>query len=82
MTNKPATPLPLGDVTFDGDGQFRVAGCNPTNEDKHEIAFRATAYPKLVEALRNLSAGWYVSDPSTVKSVNEARALLRELGEE
>lgn len=41
------------------------------------IVHAANSYPKLVEALRKMGAG----SPSTVKSVNDGTALLRELGE-
>ena len=64
---KPETPLPwtTEDAILPG-----------TLQDAAYIAHAANAYPKLVEALREVIAGRYEADAS------RARALLRELGEE
>jgi hypothetical protein len=93
-TNKPAMSLPLTNITFDSDGQFRVSGCNATNEDKHAIADRANACTKLVEALRELlgardlvrvSVQHFHKNRAEVsrdaKAAANARSILRELGE-
>jgi hypothetical protein len=52
--------------------------------DQMYAAFAANAYPKLVEALRDLyrplAKGWKVDDMDA--RIEAARALLRELGEE
>ncbi|MDP2621579.1 MAG: hypothetical protein Q8P46_15645 [Hyphomicrobiales bacterium] len=84
-----AHATPLGAVTFDSDGQFRVSGCNPTNEDKHEIARRANAYPRLVISVENSVAiiGMLLDHvplaqrAALLACMNERRALLSELEE-
>jgi hypothetical protein len=99
MTAKhtPATPLPFTLRSHEvskpgGDGTYHVNATYTILKDGAPLGFtehcaavaRLNAYPKLVEALRDLyrplAKGWKVDDMDA--RIEAARALLRELGEE
>jgi hypothetical protein len=71
-TRKPMMPLVAANGEWISSPYNRVGDI----EDFEYIAHAANAYPKLVEALREVIAGRYEADAS------RARALLRELGED
>ena len=90
MTIKPATPL-----LWHSEGQRVEGDGNPAGtvaetvareqygaKDAAYIVHACNAYPKLVAALRDLACP-HDSPPSftdSLRSLNKARALLRELG--
>ncbi len=94
MSIKPATPLPWGKITTpadvllqskypDGSFSYVVNGGKAQEADFYYIANSANAYPKLVDALRDLVLMVNeTTNRGNGKAAKSAAALLRELGEE
>lgn len=91
---KPATPLPwkVSGLGYLSDGKKVLARTEsaPTQyqqridlcmEDAAYIAHAANAYPRLVEALRQMVGAMHQMDKGHHGDVLAAAALLRELGE-
>ena len=92
---QPATPLPWF-PRMNTDGQCLISahngnggfafpleasyGADNGKEDVLFVAHACNAYPKLVEALRQIEKKWIGGDPEVLRSI--ATKLLFELGEE
>jgi hypothetical protein len=92
IKHQPATPLPELAVNINGDlgvkdwRRDQPMGMTQrfTLDEKREVARRANAYPKLVQALRAIvrsTPGGFAGDP-LIAARRSAETLLHELGED
>jgi hypothetical protein len=85
----PATPLPWGEIRDD----YEIAPAFYSNDNERRLAdlefaqHAANAYPKLIEALREMTnvaikAIARTNSDNGIEVAEDSRALLRSLGEE
>lgn len=74
--HQPTTPLPWIGRPCDAEG-------NSSDGDLEYLLHAANAYPRLVEALKELAfrASEELADPQDVAEIGAANLLLRDLGE-